>query len=270
MTVLLIGKNSMVARAFIRLYEQKHVIIAVGKEDDITNLALPQRLDAVIFLAQSADYKSAIMTEDLYRINVNLLFQCLNRVKDITEQFIYCSTGSVYGETLDGLYTEQSPLHNVSATPYVATKLMGEQLMQSFGAIGNRIILRPFFIYGKAQKEGMLFSTLYSRIKSGETLKLTGKEGLIFNPVYADDVAVLMEQLSLSGTPSGVSVYNVAGAEEVSLRSIIELMATGLGKPAIVEENEMPVKRMIAQVNIPGWRPVTNITEGITNTFFDV
>ncbi len=269
MRILLIGKHSMVARAFYKLYGQLHDITGVGKEDDITEMVLPERLDAVIFLAQSSDYRSAIITEDLYRVNVDLLFQCLNRVKSLTEKFIYCSTGSVYRETLDGLYTEQSPLHNTSATPYVGTKLMGEQLVESFGAINCRVILRPFFIYGKGQKESMLFSTLYHRIKSGETLKLTGKEGLLFNPVYADDVAALMEQLCVSEMPPGVCRYNVAGAEETSLRSIIELMATGLGEPAIVEESEMPAKRMVAEVNIPGWLPTTNIREGISNTFFD-
>src|SRR5690606_303155 len=144
-------------------------------------------------LAQSGDYKSKQFTPDLVGVNINLLFQTLNAVAGQTTQFIYFSTGSVYADTGTGTYTEESAIDVSSESPYIASKIAGELILKTYQpAIHGICILRPFYIYGKGQKETMLFKTLLNKVVNGKEIEFKGANGMMFNPVYVSDVADLL------------------------------------------------------------------------------
>ena len=260
MKVLLIGANSLVAKSFVRLFGQDHEISTLGKGDRLADLS-DNAYDTVVFLAQSKDHKSGRWTDDLFETNVNLLFRIIQSLS--IRHFIYFSTGSVYAPSLSGHYQVDSPLNLVNPTPYAASKITGEAILAAHGHLmESQVILRPFYIYGPGQKENMLVRSLFTRIADGSPVRLAQDVGMVFNPVFADDVAVLLNQL-VCGTSSGRRVLNVAGSEEVTLRQVVDLIGAAVGRsPNLQSTPDCPVK-MLGDVTITGWSAVTSLAEGI-------
>lgn len=268
--ILIIGKNSMVAKAFMKMNAQ-HEIVSVGKEDDITALTnKPGVFDSVIFLAQSADYKSPVFTKDLYDTNIALLYKTLDIVKDITRQFIYFSSGSVYQANETGHYKESDKLHIKGASPYIASKIAGETIVNAYqSVIDSVIVLRPFYMYGEGQKETMLFSSIHRKIKEGVAITLSGNAGLIFNPVHVGDVCRLLENM-IATRPQGCHTYNVAGSEIISLRDVVNLMSVQLDVEANVITTDAEPVTCVGILSLTGWSPEVALTEGIQKSFLSV
>ena len=267
--ILLVGRNSMIAREFVRQYSQKHEITSIGREDDIEQIvSINDELDSVVFLAQSADYKSPEFTEDIFKTNIALLYRTLHSVAGKTKQFIYFSTGSVYKENDTGVYCEDDSLNLDGGTPYIASKIAGELIVSSFkSAFKSTIALRPFYMYGKEQRQSMLFSTMFKKVSAGEQITLNGNDGLVFNPVHAEDVARLLEHLMLS-VSEGCKVYNVGGKEVVSLRNVINMIAEHQNKEANILVNAGKSTSSVGEVNIKGWNAAVSVKEGIYKTFY--
>lgn len=265
MRVLLIGKNSMTGKSFADLFSDKYELVQLGKNDAVEDY-YGRKFDAVVFLAQSGDYKSVEFTKDLFEVNVNLLFKTLQSIA--AKKFIYFSTGSVYKKSESGKYAVDSALATNSANPYVMSKIVGETLVDSYRAKFESIyILRPFFIYGKEQKDSMLIKSIYNKVEVGEEIKLSGENGMFFNPVYVNDVTRLTDQL-LQRDDKGLQVYNVAGNDVVSLKHIVDLMSKGLKVPARLNCSDEQETTMIGEVNIPNWRPEYSVSKGL-QTFFE-
>src|SRR5207248_610348 len=72
---------------------------------------------------------------------------------------------------------------------YVATKLAAEVLADAHRALFTVIVLRPFFIYGRAQDRCMLLPRLVDSIRCGRAITLAGRDGMRFNPVHVEDAA---------------------------------------------------------------------------------
>jgi nucleoside-diphosphate-sugar epimerase len=262
MKILLVGKNSVVAKAFFEAYSNQYVITSIGKKDDINEGSY----DAVIFLAQSKDYKEAIFTPDLFNVNVELLFNTINKVE--AKKFIYFSTGGVYKTNGTGHYATSSDVDVASTNPYVASKIIGELLVQANqNKFSSTIIIRPFFIYGKEQKDSMLMKSLYNRISTGEKIILNNGKGLIFNPVYAGDVALLLHHL-LQSDLKGHQIFNAGGSEIISLDVIVQMLAGLLNKTPVIESNSNTETIMIGETMVEGWMPQTNLQHGLHKTFF--
>lgn len=264
MKLLIVGKNSMVIKAFINMYASDHSITGIGKEDNLEKLENTQ-YDAVIFAAQSADYKKDIITEDLNYVNVVLLQKTLELIP--ADKFIYFSTGSVYKTREDGIYSDRSAVIDKTDNPYIFTKLKGEEILSAYkNKFKGIYVLRPFYMYGKGQKDTMLVTSLYKRILNGEDITIYGADGLIFNPVYADDVAKLLQHLLISG-PAGHKIYNVAGSEIAGLKEVIDYIGQILKINATVKVKDTSASKMIAEVNIPGWKAETGWKEGLHKMF---
>lgn len=254
----------MVIKAFIDMYASDHSITGIGKEDNLENLENTQ-FDAVIFAAQSADYKKDIITRDLNYVNVILLQKTLQLIS--ADKFIYFSTGSVYKAREDGIYSDRSAVIDKTDNPYIFTKLKGEEIVSDFQNKFKTIhVLRPFYMYGKGQKDTMLVTSLYKRILNGEDITINGADGLIFNPVYADDVAKLLQHLLTLGL-SGRKICNVAGSEIVCLKEVIDYIGQILHARPVVKIKDADTTKMIAEVNVPGWKAETGWKEGLQKMF---
>lgn len=263
--ILLIGKDSMVAKEFIERYASGFQLILVGKEDNLTELiAQHAPFYSTVFLAQSGGYKSKQFTLDLVEVNINLLFRALNAVSGKTTQFIYFSTGSVYANSDAGIYTEQSALDVSSESPYIASKIAGELILKTYrSAIPGICILRPFYIYGKGQKETMLFKAMLNKVINGKEIELKGTNGMMFNPVYASDVADLLYHL-IQNAEGGMRMMNVAGNQVTNLREVVEIIAECTGKEVIIKHSEEPSPIAIGKTSIKGWEPIVQLQEGVS------
>ena len=218
--LIIVGDNGLVGSHFTSKFSDQYSITGYNRTNSL-KFSLPENFDALIYLAQSTDYKSLKMTNDLMQVNVSLLYQFLENAVGKTNKVIVFSTGSVYKFGDHKAVDEHSLLNHFSSNPYIASKLMGEEVTTTFKPYFKEIIIvRPFFIYGKGQKSNMLFSAMINNVKSGNTIFLNQNKGLIFNPVHSDDAADFIHYC-LTGEFSGLNIFNLFGPNEVSLYDVV-------------------------------------------------
>lgn len=189
---------------------------------------LPGKVDAIIHLAQSANYRDfPSSASEVFRVNLGSTQELLDyAAKSDVGRFIYASSGGVY-ESGAFAFQEESKLQTPREIDfYLASKLGGELLAQSYRGIFNHTILRFFFIYGRGQRRTMLLPRLYDQVSSGQEIFLEGKDGLVINPVHVFDAATaVVNSLGLSGSHT----INVAGPDQISLGEIVAAFGNHLG-----------------------------------------
>lgn len=178
---------------------------------------LPDRIDAVIHLAQSRRHREfPDGATDMHEVNtaatVRLLDYC-RRAGGTT--FTYASTGGIYAPG-------QAPVRETDVLApgnfYATSKLAGEQAVEQFRGLLRGHCLRPFFIYGPGQRN-MLMPGLIARVWEGREVTLAGPDGIHMNPIYVDDAAdAVLATLDFAESVT----LNIAGPGVVSLREIAE------------------------------------------------
>ena len=123
---------------------------------------LPDRIDAVIHLAQSRRYRDfPAGAEDIFELNVRGTFELLEYARRAgAERFVFTSTGGVYGHG-DESFSEDDEVNPINF--YLASKYAAETIIAPFVGELHAIILRPFFVYGPGQGP-MLVSSFAQRV----------------------------------------------------------------------------------------------------------
>lgn len=251
MKILVTGSTGFLGNIIVNELISKYEIITLGRQNN-TNLIsphvsieadlsqkldikrLPKKIDIVIHLAQSREYKNFPRTAlDIFNINTASTVELLNYALEAqAKQFVFASSGTVYTPYTNSL-VEDLPLE--PAGFYQASKLAAEQFISSYQESLKVCILRLFFPYGKGQKD-RLISTLIDRISHGTPVVLEGtEEGLKFTPTYAQDIAKIVD-CAISNEWTGK--YNVSSSEIATIRSISTQIGILLGKEPIFTRNE--------------------------------
>lgn len=257
-TVLVTGAGGLLGSALVPLLAAEHRVVAVAREtvaaapnieplamdlsQPLDSSVLPERIDAVVYLAQSPRFREFPGgAGDVRRVNVDQPLALIEeaRARGATS-FVYASSGSVYAPSPE-------PLSEEAPTPangfYAASKLAAELLLRPYSAVMNVALLRFFFIYGAGQKHHMLLPRLVDSVREGRTVPLRGQDGLRINPIHADDAArAAAAALQLEGAHT----VNVAGPEELSLRRVCEIASAALGKPPQFEVHVGEAQHLVA------------------------
>ncbi len=195
---------------------------------------LPERVDAVIHLAQSKHYKDfPDKADDIYRINVASTFNLLEYARGAgAKQFLYASTGGVYGTSYDR-FVETDKVDPINF--YLSTKCSAELLIANYKTFFNTVVVRPFFPYGKGQSRAMLVPRLVHSVLAGEPILLRGEQGLHINPLYVEDAAdALVQALTLDDS----YLINLAGPRVLSLAEIGRTIGDLLGVEPVFDVAE--------------------------------
>lgn len=210
---------------------------------------LPRQVDVVVHLAQSNYYRDfPANAEDLYGVNVGSTFRLLDYAHTAgASQFIYASTGGLYIPSR-GCLSENSAIHpRGKLGAYYASKTCGELLVQTYSSHFSATILRPFFIYGPAQKSHMLFPRLLSNVRSCNPIKLQGEHGLTLNPIHCLDAAKAI--IHSIKNPSS-AVINIAGPEVLTIRQIATLFAKHCNVQPVFEHLSGEPQSLIADISL--------------------
>lgn len=186
-------------------------------KDSLENIKLPSSIDTVIHCA-------AIVGEGNYSkkeyIEVNLIstLELLEYCKNAgVTQFIYISTGGVYGFGKSPFTEEDQPkpqgIYNLS-------KYFSEELCIQYNDKLKITILRTFFPYGRGQKRRFI-SNLIEQIKHGKEIALNNDGMPLINPIYVGDLCTIVKKVvdsRLEGT------FNVCGNETLSVKELCEII----------------------------------------------
>lgn len=203
---------------------------------------LPERIDAVIHLAQSRRYRefpdgALDMQEVNATATVRLLDYCCAAGGS---SFTYASSGSVYAAGPKLLH-EDDELRPDGF--YDLSKLTGELAGEQFRSALKVHSLRFFFIYGPGQTARFI-PGLLDRVRAGQDVTLAGPDGMRVNPVYVDDAAAaVVRSLELQDSHT----LNVAGPDVVSVRDIAEIAGRLLGSAPSFSTGE-PQADLVASI----------------------
>jgi UDP-glucose 4-epimerase len=242
--ILLTGATGFIGTYLSRELSKKHRVYAITRksipknEDSLVwieadlskseiNLTLPEKIDAIIYLAQSRAYrKFPDKAFDIFQVNVGgamavLDFAMRNRIS----RFIYTSSANVYSHSKERL-AESAVAEPASF--YGKTKLMAEMMIESYAQYFGCCVLRLFTAYGRGQS-GMLIPSLVSSISQNQPINIQGKHGLRLSPMYITDIVRVIQSVLEDGRLStGFDVFNVGGDEVWSIYDIANVIGREL------------------------------------------
>lgn len=219
----LVRNKSQSFRADVRFYE-------ADLAGDLSNVLseLPAGLDTIFHLAQAREFREFPQTAlRVFDTNLASTAQLLDfGSREGISNFVYASSGGVYSpDAPQPLLEDSSLLPPEKLGFYLGTKYAGEALALSYSAVFAVSVLRYFFIYGPNQARAMLVPRLFDAVRDGAPIYLTGRQGMLINPVHAEDAA---SATVAAGTLQESAIFNIAGPEVLSLRQICDIFAREL------------------------------------------
>ncbi len=243
-------------------------------EEDICRLKeLPSRLDHIVnFAAESHVDNSIAATEDFFNSNIrgvhNLLELLRATPKEERPIFTQISTDEVYGDILEGTFTENDRLK--PSSPYSATKAAADQLVlgwaRTYGIKAR--ITRACNNYGYGQyAEKIIPATIKSTLKGGKVL-VHGSGLQKREWVYAGDKAEAVFLVMERGKDG--EIYNISTNEEHSVLDIVKMILRELGKPEdhFQFSGDRPGQDLryavdSTKIRALGWKPTMTLKEYI-------
>jgi UDP-glucose 4-epimerase len=265
-TVLITGASGLLGNSLCRRLSQSglgvigatHLPVGQGSPNveyrnvdfssDWSVESLPQKVDFIIHLAQSAnfrDFPNSAM--DIFKVNIDSTARLLDYARKVgARQFIYASSGGVYGNGVEAFNENANIVPPGQLGYYLGSKTCGEILVQSYSSVFKVVVLRPFFIYGRGQKRSMLIPRLMDAVASGKSITLQGENGICINPIHVEDASLAVTSaLDLREN----ATFNIAGPDVLSIRQICDEMGKYLGRKPIYDCQEGRSNDLIADIS---------------------
>jgi UDP-glucose 4-epimerase len=224
---------------------------------------LPEKIDLVVHAAAIDGRGTETPGRDCFRINTVATSQLLEyAARTGAKQFVYLSTGSVYPLSNDPV-SETTPIHPIGH--YAASKAAAECLLGGYADRFDTLCLRLFHPYGPGQKIPKLIPGLIEKSRNQVAIPLQGTEGRpAINPLHIRDlVAWTLHLIQMKAT----GIYNLAGAETVTIRELASQIAELMGNKVHFEMGpEAAGNRLgdISQVsNMTGYHPQISLHSGL-------
>jgi UDP-glucose 4-epimerase len=239
---------------------------AIDLSSDWCRKSLPVHVDAVIHLAQSRNFRDFPQQAlEILQVNLVSTAKLLDYASHVgVKHFVLASTGGLHRPSAT-VITEDSKVDPPDGLLeyYFRTKQAAELLARPYMDSIDITILRPFFIYGPGQSSDKLISRLLASIREGRPIKLSGRDGLVVNPVFVDDVVDLI--IAILDAPKS-RILMAAGPDILSIRAIADLIGHQVGCNPIFEKMDGDDTKMIANHQVAESllvRPMTRFSDGI-------
>jgi UDP-glucose 4-epimerase len=220
---------------------------------DHWTIALPPRIDAVIHLAQSPNYRDfPNQAKDIYAVAAGATMKLLDWAwRAGARHFVLTSTGGLYGVSeRPALESDPLPEQYSQLGFYFAAKRASELVALQYSRELATIVLRCFFVYGSTQSPKMLMPRIVDSVRAGRPVQLQGDSGMMFNPIHVDD-AVRAVEACLNLTES--RIINIAGPEVTSLRTVAEKLGHMTGRQPVFEiNNTQQANHLVADISRMG------------------
>jgi nucleoside-diphosphate-sugar epimerase len=177
----------------------------------------------------------------LYEVNVKGTLNLLEAIKKTPyEGFYFASSSEVYGSKNSPPFTENQIPSPVS--PYSLSKLMAEQLIQTFSDIENKpyTILRIFNFYGQGMSKDFFINQLIDALKSNQEFKMTGGEQ-VRDFLFIDDLLDAIIFICESNKNKR-DIFNICSGKGIKLKEIAHRVAKQLGKTSLLSIGSLPYR----------------------------
>jgi nucleoside-diphosphate-sugar epimerase len=280
--VMVTGANGLLGRSVIlrlaltyKVYALVHTLpknplpeieyLPVDFVSDWNAEALPQKVSAIVHLAQSAHFRDVpARALEVFQVNIASTARLLDYAWRVgVERFVYASSGGIYSGGIQ-TFRETSPVIEPNTLGYyLGSKVSCEALASSYARFMKVMVLRFFFIYGKGQNRTMLIPRLIDSIKEGRPISIQGENGLRLNPIHVSDACAAV-MAALDSESSGI--YNVAGPEILSLRELCSEIESLVGKAAHFESLAGQPSDVVGDISLMSeclHNPLVRLSDGL-------
>ena len=248
-------------------------------QGDIVDSELIPRLikdvDAVVSFAAETHVDRSISRPDSFlQSNVQGVFSLLEALRrhNSEARFVQISTDEVYGDILDGSFTEESTLR--PSSPYSASKAAGDVFVLAYARTFGlpAVITRCTNNYGPYQfPEKLIPKTVLRAVKSLK-IPVYGTGQNVRDWIYVKDHCRAVEQILQRGVAG--EIYNISAGEEKTNLEVVKTILSMLGKDeSLIEFVEdrpghdvrysLDSSKIRRELN---WRPQQGFDEGIKKT----
>jgi UDP-glucuronate 4-epimerase len=186
---------------------------------------------------------------------------------------VFASSSSVYGARpgSSDAFREDDPCLT-PASPYAATKRMGELLLSSYRDLFGLGVsaLRYFTVYGPRQRPDMAIAKFVDAIRHERPITLFGDGSSRRDYTYIDDIVTGTVAAIERIQPGQYEIYNLGGTHTISLAELVATIEQVVGKKAMIDRQpDQPGDVPITYANIDraraalGYEPTTRPDEGI-------
>jgi len=224
--------------AIARKYSEQFELVTgdIRNPDHLMGIFQTIQIDSIVHLAARAGVRPSIVEPLLYEeVNIRGTIALLEACKGHKiRNLIFASSSSVYGENQRVPFSERD-LDIQPISPYGATKRAGELLCYSFHHLYgmNIACLRIFTAYGPRQRPEMAIHKFTRLIDQGDKIPLFGDGSSRRDYTYIDDL--IEGILGVIHYHKGFEVYNLGESQTTSLKELIGLIESALGKKANIE-----------------------------------
>lgn len=236
---------------------------------------LPGDIDTIVHLAANARVYELVEHPDRARDNMLSTFNALEfaRHRGI-KRFLFASSRETYGNIDEEIFTENMVRVENCESPYTASKIAGEALVQSYTRCYSvdHIIFRFSNVYGMYDDSVRVVPRFFREAKAGSPLTVFG-EGKFLDFTYIDDAIDGVVRAIDNFESSKNATYNIAVGQGTSILTLAQTMVQLLKSNSQINL-EPPrtgeVIRYVADIakarHAFGYDPKTSFDEGIARS----
>lgn len=231
---------------------------------------LASQVDAIVNIAAETHVDNSIEGPAVFLqtniVGTQVLLEAAK--KHNHERFVQVSTDEVYGDRMDGFFTEEDKLK--PSNPYSASKASAEMMCLAY----QRTYQTPILIsrcsnnYGTHQYPEKLIPLFIKKLLKGEKVPLYGDGSNIRDWLHVTDHAKAVDAILHKGKVG--EIYNISANEEHSNLEIVKKMLNQLGfneekieyvtdRPGHDLRYAIDASKLKKELN---WEPETNFEEG--------
>ncbi|SFS53995.1 dTDP-glucose 4,6-dehydratase [Halostagnicola kamekurae] len=187
------------------------------------------------------------------------------------QRFLQISTDEVYGQILDGKFSEDDPLN--PRNPYSATKAGADLLAQSFQTTHDLpvIITRTCNNFGPRQHPEKLIPKFIQNAATGENLPVYGDGSNVREWIYVEDNCRALDLVLRKGKVG--EIYNIGShAEKTNLKVTEAILDTVGADDDLIEfvndraGHDQRYALETKKIETLGWEPEYSFEEGLERT----
>jgi dTDP-glucose 4,6-dehydratase len=243
--------------------------------DEAFICSLIEDVDWVVsFAAETHVDRSISSPVSFLHSNVLGVYSLLEALRNCnpSARFVQISTDEVYGDILDGSFTEESTLK--PSSPYSASKAAGDVFVLAYARTYGleAMITRCTNNYGPYQFPEKLIPKTIIRARGGLKIPVYGTGQNVRDWIYVMDHCRAVEQVLMRGRKG--EIYNISANEEKTnlsiAKSILDMLGMGEDQIEFVEDRpghdarySLDSSKIRKEL---GWRPEQSFEEGLRMT----